>query len=278
MRILGRLAVVLGVLWLGVVVLGNMAEGWVIYPFDRREVAPIDVGLAGVSAQVVDVNGARLVVWSAAPKPGKPVIVYFHGNAGNLAGRAGRFQRFLDRGYGLIAPAYRGSSGSSGRASEDVLVEDAIAIFMDRIEVLGAEMAVPVVFYGESLGGAVAIALNSRLTAKLRADAIILEAPFTSIPALAEHHYPGTGDMAQKIDNTWHNLERAADLTPPLLVIHGTQDTLIPNDMGRQILAAAPSVEKQFFAVKNAGHTDLWRANTLPHLWQFIDAYALDLR
>ncbi|WP_127115057.1 alpha/beta hydrolase [Shimia sediminis] len=271
MRVLVRLFVVLLVLVLGTVVLGSMAERWVIYPFDPREVSPENVGLPEVAVQRLDINGASLVVWVADPKRGKPVILYFHGNAGNLANRKGRFQHFLNQGYGLIAPAYRGSSGSSGSPSEEVLIADAAALYVE----LDLSKR-PVVVYGESLGTAVSIALVETLAAP--PSAVILEAPFTSIPGLAGLHYPGTGSLAENLDNTWRSIDRASALTMPLLILHGTQDDLIPNEMGRQIFTAAPSREKDFHAVQGAGHTDLWRASTQARLWRFIDAYALDLR
>lgn len=271
MRVLVRVIVVLLVLGLGTVVLGNMAERWVIYPFTPTEVTPDSVGLPQIEARRIEVNGESLVVWTAPPKRGRPVVLYFHGNAGNLANRKARFRRFLDRGYGLVAPAYRGSSGSSGTPSEEALIADAIALY-SALDLKDQAVAI----YGESLGTAVSIALVEALATP--PQAVILEAPFTSIPALAEHHYPGTGSLAEKIDNTWSSLDRTGALTMPLLILHGTQDDLIPIEMGRQIFAAAPSREKDFHVVKGAGHTDLWRASTRSRLWRFIDAYALDLR
>ncbi|WP_299349913.1 alpha/beta hydrolase [uncultured Shimia sp.] len=273
MKILVRLVVILLVLGTGTVVLGNLAERWVIYPFDARAVAPADVGLNAIEARKITSDGADLVVWVAEPKRGKPVILYFHGNAGNLANRKGRFKHFLDRGYGLVAPAYRGSSGSSGTPSEDALIADAVTVHQAlRLK------DKPIAAYGESLGTAVVLGLLEALPEDARPQAVILEAPFTSIPALAEQHYPGTGELAEKIENTWRSFERAEALTMPLLILHGTRDDLIPIDMGRQIFAAAPSKEKDFHTVKGAGHTDLWRSGTMARMWRFIDAYALDLR
>ncbi len=134
--------------------------------------------------------------------------------------------------------------------------------------------------YGESLGAAVALSLIG--TPALHADkgfgppgGVVLEAPFTSIAALAEHLYPGTGKLAAKIDNTWRSLERAKSVSVPMMVIHGTKDELIPTEMGRQIYAAAPSKEKKLIIVKGAGHTDLWKPDTLSRLWRFIDQFAL---
>jgi uncharacterized protein len=57
-----------------------------------------------------------------------------------------------------------------------------------------------------------------------------------------------------------------------LLIMHGTQDELIPTNMGRTIAAAAPSQHKTLLIVPGAGHTDLWRNDTLPKLWNFLSA------
>ena len=104
--------------------------------------------------------------------------------------------------------------------------------------------------------------------------ALILEAPFTSVPDMAEMHYPGSGALAAKFDNQWPSLKRAKQVDVPLLVLHGTNDELIPIEMGRQIYAAAPSREKSFLTVSGGGHTDLWRPDTLPRLWHFVDQFA----
>lgn len=283
MRFLTRLVVMLLVLVLGTVVLGNMAERWVIYPFDPTRVAPADRGLVTVDETSFENDDETLVAWISPPKNGKPIVLYFHGNAGNLAARTARFQRFLARGYGLFAPAYRGSSGSSGTPSEQALRWDAETAYHSMFEHFPNLRAEQVVLYGESLGTAVALGLlNTPSTNSAKGygppAAVILEAPFTSIPALAEHHYPGTGSLAENLDNTWRSLDRATALTMPLLILHGTQDDLIPIEMGRQIFAAAPSKEKDFHVVQGAGHTDLWRASTQARLWRFIGAYTLDLR
>ncbi|MEQ9693829.1 alpha/beta hydrolase [Shimia sp. SDUM112013] len=266
MRMLIRVCLVLAALGLGTIALGNLAERWVIYPFDGTETSPGTLGLESITVERFALDGESLVVWTAPPAPGQPVIFYLHGNAGNLALRAGRFGRFLERGYGLLAMGYRGSSGSTGTPSEAALIADALAVYRDT--------RAPVVVYGESLGTAVAVAFVAALAGD-RPAAVVLEAPFTSIPDLAEHHYPGTRDLAARLENTWRSLDRAGALTMPLLVLHGDADTLIPIEQGRQIFSAAPSSDKDMITVKGAGHTDLWRSDILPRLWRFVDQFAL---
>lgn len=260
--------------------LSNAAERWLIYPMDATRVSPADAGLPQVREQIFESDGERLVVWTAPPQPGQPVILYFHGNAGNLAARAGRFRRFLRRGYGLIAPAYRGSSGSSGTPSQDALRQDADRLYGALDAMMAGIAAHQVVIYGESLGSTVAL----HLLAGDAADpshgagppgAVILEAPFTSVAALVGVHYPQLAPMADQLSNQWDSLGQISAVVTPLMILHGTQDALIPIEMGRQLYAAAPSEHKQFVQVQGGGHNDLWRSNVLPQIWSFIDAYLL---
>ncbi|MEP2533480.1 alpha/beta hydrolase [Shimia sp.] len=282
MRFLVRLLAICAILVLGTLALGSVAERWLIYPFDPTRTPPSEAGLAGVTENEIALGDETLIVWSTPPNPGQPVIFYLHGNAGNLANRAGRFRRFQERGYGLVALAYPGSTGSTGTPTQDNLNEAAQHIWRIRSELLPsayrASNPSTTLLYGESLGTTVAIHLNADETSQNSTtlpDAIILEAPFTSIAGLAEYHYPGTGDLAKNMQNQWDSLALADQLFQPLLIVHGTKDDLIPIEMGQQVFSAAPSRKKVFITVKGAGHTGLWRSDTLPRLWTFIDQFAL---
>ncbi|WP_353314799.1 alpha/beta hydrolase [Shimia sp. NS0008-38b] len=265
------------------VVAAPLAERLILYPFDKTRIAPAEVGLPEVTEHAVDSGGNTLIIWTAPPKKGHPVIFYLHGNAGNLANRAGRFRRFMDRGYGLIALAYPGSSGSTEAPSEDSLKRSAKLVWLEKHALLPLTLLPPssskTIVYGESLGAAVAIGLNASAASDHMkgvgpADAIILEAPFTSIKALAQHHYPALTPLQVYTDGQWDSLRWAAQLRHPLLVIHGTNDSLIPIEMGRQIFSAAPSGQKEFVEAPDAGHTGLWRTDTWPKLTRFIDQFA----
>jgi fermentation-respiration switch protein FrsA (DUF1100 family) len=253
---------------LGAVALGGLfgldrLEQSLVYPFDPARAVPPE----GLREVMFESGGQALVLWVARPEAGKPVILYFHGNAGNLAARAGRFQRFLERGYGVVAMGYRGSSGSSGRPTEEALSFDAARLFARIADHAGAA---PVVIYGESLGTGVAVAVLAR--GAREPAAVVLEAPFASVTDVALAGDPRLAPLVKRMKNRWDSLSRADALRAPLLVIHGTRDTLIPIEMGRALFAAAPATDKRFLAVKGAGHNDLWRSDTLPELWAFIDS------
>src|SRR5690349_22791944 len=74
-------------------------------------------------------DGEKIIVWHVPAKPGRPVILYFHGNGDYLAGFFPRFHDFIADGTGVVAPAYRGYSGSSGSPREEGLIADAVAAY-----------------------------------------------------------------------------------------------------------------------------------------------------
>ncbi|WP_294223534.1 alpha/beta hydrolase [uncultured Shimia sp.] len=250
------------------VVAAPLLERLMIYPLDDTRVSPADADLPTVTEEVFHHDGQALIVWTAPPAPGKPVIFYLHGNAGNLANRASRFDLLLQRGYGLVAPAYRGYSGSTGTPQEAAIIGDTVAIYDSIVR----PMKAPVVVYGESIGAAVTLGV---IEAGITPDAILLEAPYTSLKAMAAHHYPGNGGFTKHLSNQWDSLFRARRVTLPLLILHGTKDELIPIDMGRQIFTAAPSIQKEFVEAPGAGHTGLWRTDTWPKLTSYINQFAL---
>lgn len=272
-RLLSILTVLGFIGWLSL----DRIEALVIYPFDGTDVAPTDVGLPGVTARAFDTGGdtggETLVVWTAPPKPGKPVVFYLHGNAGNLANRAGRFRHFLARGYGLVAMAYRGSSGSSGTPTQAGITADVRALWAALHHFI--PNGAPVVIYGESLGTGVATValINSAVTKSRPPAALILESPYTSIFDVGRALYPTLAPYFPDLSSPWNSLAAAPAITLPLLVLHGTQDEMIPQAQGRAIFDAALSTDKQFLAVQGAGHTTLWRSDTLPALWRFIDRF-----
>ncbi len=255
----------------------SQLEQRMLYPFDSTRVSPSKLGLTNLKEVTFETEGAKLVTWVAPPRQGKPVILYFHGNAGNLALRAGRFRRFTERGYGLVAMAYRGSSGSSGTPSQKAITADVRTLYRNLERVLKTDA--PRVLYGESLGtGVVVVGLMSSVVRDAQKGAgppaaVVLEAPYTSVVDVALNMAPELAPLAKHLTSTWETLAAAAHLTTPLLVIHGTKDDLIPITQGRKVFNAAPARDKIFLEVKGANHNDLWRSDTLPAMWRFIDTY-----
>ena len=232
-----------------------------VYPFDATYVSPAPAGEPRLSeTSFATRDGERLVLWRAEAAAGKPTVLYFPGNAGGLQGRSDRFRHFIDQGFGLVAPAYRGSSGSTGRPEEQVLLEDARAVAR-------AEAGKPLVIYGESLGSAVAI----RLAAEGIGERIVLEAPFTSLPDLILAQHPAEA-LDHLITQRWESHRHVSKLTQPLLVVHGESDRLVPIEMGETIFEAAGTDDKRMMKIPEAGHTGIWTAEVQSAVFRFLAA------
>lgn len=237
----------------------------VVYPFDRTHSTPAAAGEARLSEQRINTaDGESLVVWTAPPGEARATVLYFTGNAGTLANRASRYGALIDRGFGVVAPAYRGSSGSSGRPSEEALTDDAQLVASSVAQLLGTTPGA-LVLYGESLGSAVAVKLASEGIG----DAVVLEAPFTSVPDLADIQYPGHG-MGELVTQIWDSRSRIAGVDAPLLIVHGTEDNLVPVTMGRELFETAPSRDKTFLPIEGAPHSGSWTAEGQRAIYAFL--------
>ncbi|MDR6264568.1 alpha/beta hydrolase [Roseobacter sp. N2S] len=239
----------------------------ILYPFDPTEVTPETAGEPRLTVKRLRTSDdEHLVIWVAPPKASKPTIIYFHGNAGNLALRTQRFNRMLDRGYGVVAMAYRGSSGSSGKPSETAVRSDTLALIKALPDLLGPQPQ-KLVYYGESLGSAVAV----QLAAIHPPSGLVLEAPFESIDAMARQRMP-VFPTSLGLHEHWNTLGTIPKITSPLLVMHGTMDTVVPYDQGLAVFEAAASKRKVWRGVKGVGHVGHWDVAGQKAIYRFIDS------
>lgn len=235
-------------------------ETTVIYPFDATHTSPATAGEPRlIETRFATGDGEMLVIWRVDARPGRPTLLYLPGNAGALKDRAERFSGLIDRGYGVTALAYRGSSGSTGTPDETLMTDDAQSVARS----LNAR---PLILYGESLGTAVAI----KLAGAGLGDAVILEAPFTSIVQLFENRYPHE-TLDDLITQKWDSLTGMPDVLQPLLILHGSDDKVVPIRMGRTLYAEAGSVEKSFVEIEGAGHAEEWTPQAQAALFDFLD-------
>ncbi len=209
---------------------------------------PADKGLAGVDVRSFEMaDGVHLTGWYARADAGKPSVLYFHGNAGNLSGRSKRFQTILASGFGLLATSYRGYPGSEGSPSERKLIADGLALY-DWLSRQNDQ----VVVLGESLGSGIAVAVAARRDAR----AVVLEAPYTAAVDIAAKQYPWM-PVGLLMEDQFRSRERIRDVSEPLLIVHGTDDEVIPVSHGRKLFALA-NEPKSLAIIEGAVHNDLW--------------------
>jgi fermentation-respiration switch protein FrsA (DUF1100 family) len=199
-------------------------------------------------------DGVRLHSWwcrRVAANPNEPVILFFHGNAGNLSHRAELMFDLASRvGSTVMVVGYRGYGRSEGRPSEDGLYADARAAWRFATVDRGVDPGRVVVF-GKSLGGAVAV----NLATETELAGLIVESSFTSIPDMAARHYPFVPKFV--IRTRMESLAKIGSIGCPLLVIHSQNDEVVPYELGRNLYEAAVE-PKTFYEVVGAGHNETW--------------------
>jgi fermentation-respiration switch protein FrsA (DUF1100 family) len=209
---------------------------------------PAAAGLPATEETVATSDGERVILWHAPPKDDQPVVIYFPGNAETLAMRAAHYRALIADGIGLIALSYRGYMGSTGSPTEPGLLRDAEAAYR-----FAAARYPPqrIALWGHSLGTGVAVALAaSRPVAKL-----VLEAPFTSTADVAASLFPFVPVHWLMLDQ-FRSDERIAQVTAPLLVLHGERDVVVPIRFGERLFALAHE-PKRFVRYPAGGHDDL---------------------
>jgi fermentation-respiration switch protein FrsA (DUF1100 family) len=244
-----------------------VARTWLIYPFNGAYETPAQAGEPRlVERKLATSDGESLIIWARPATGRKATIFYFHGNAGNLAGRAQRFDRLIDRGYGVVAMAYRGSSGSTGRPSEDVITEDSALARKNLTQLLGQAPKGKIIYYGESLGTGVA----TKLAVSYPPDALILEAPYTSVVDLAAAQMPFFPIRAV-LDQRWETDKHITKVTVPTLILHGTSDQVIPYRHGKAVLALSGAKHKRLKTIKGGNHLSAFSVEGQKSIYRFIE-------
>jgi uncharacterized protein len=208
-------------------------------------------------------DGEKVIVWHVPAKPGHPVILYFPGNGDFLAGAVSRFRAMTSDGSGLVALSYRGYAGSSGEPSEQGLLLDAAAAYAFTSARYGADR---IVAWGFSLGTGVAVAL----AASQPVGKLILEAPYTSTADVAALRFPLV-PIRWLMRDQFHSDDRIAQVTAPLLIMHGGRDRTVPVTLGVRLFSAAHE-PKQFVKFLEGGHDNLDNYGAIETARDFIHA------
>jgi fermentation-respiration switch protein FrsA (DUF1100 family) len=226
--------------------------------FPEREVAqaPSDLGLPYRDLHFGTSDGERLHAWwiTSERSPGSGHILLCHGNGGNIGDRLIDADLLCGAGFNVLLFDYRGYGRSTGRPDEEGTYRDALAA---RAALLAQPECDPtrVVYLGESLGGAIALALA--LEAPPRG--LVLQSAFTSLRSVAHHHYPVLPSVV--VPDAYPSARRIARLRAPLLLLHGDRDEVVPLSEGRALFEAAPE-PKQMHVFEGLGHSDLVNAGT----------------
>jgi fermentation-respiration switch protein FrsA (DUF1100 family) len=205
-----------------------------------------DVGFSATDGCKIS---GRYISFSA---PAKGVILFCHGNAGNLGDREDSVSVFLSLGFHVLIFDYRGYGNSKGFPSPEGTAADVAGAFQ-WLKKKGYE-AEDILLWGRSLGGAVAVQL-----ARVHAPgALVLESTFSSLKDIAAHFYPWLPVKYFPLSG-YGSIDSVSAFTFPVLVIHSKEDDVIPYEFGRKLYEAVPSSVRSFLEISgshNTGHSD----------------------
>jgi fermentation-respiration switch protein FrsA (DUF1100 family) len=196
-------------------------------------------------------DGARLFGWYVEGAERRAVLLWCHGNAGNIIHRLDNLARLHRLGLSVFLFDYRGYGRSEGSPSEDGLYQDALGAYAYLVQ---RRRTPPeqIVIFGRSLGAAVA----GDLAVRRPAAGLILESAFPSVGAVAKAHYFGL-PVHWLLGSDFNLVDRLKRLSLPKLIVHGDQDEIIPLELGKQVFDLAKE-PKSFYVVPGADHNSLY--------------------
>lgn len=221
------------------------------FPSRVLEQTPAEAGLRYTDVAFETEDGERLHAWwIPTPKPSALAhVLHLHGNAGNISSRVDEAKLLAEAGLDVFLFDYRGYGRSTGSPDEEGTYRDARAARAALLRQKGVDPA-RVLYLGESLGGAVGLALALESPPR----GLVLRSTFTSVKDMARLHYPIVPGFM--VVDAYPGLARIARLRAPVLVIHGDRDDIVPLSHGEALFAAAAG-PKAMRVFPGLGHNDL---------------------
>ncbi|MBI3610911.1 MAG: alpha/beta hydrolase [Nitrospirae bacterium] len=244
---------------------------FIFHPSREIEATPESVGLAYEDVYFKTADGVRLNGWFI-PAPGSPdVMIWFHGNAGNISHRVDNLRRVYDElGVSAFIFDYREYGRSEGSVSEAGTYRDAEAA-LDYLKSRTGLNADRMIYFGRSLGAAIAV----ELALKAPPRALILESPMTSIREMARKVMPYL-PVGFLINTEYDSLSKIGRIHVPILILHGDRDEVVPFEQGKKMFAAA-NPPKEFYVIPGASHNDTYLVGGKPY-WETWRKFLRDLK
>ncbi len=234
--------------------LGNLCTGplqhWFIFRPTRLDQGYKFIFEAGYEELFIETpDGGRLnALWFRTDSVPRGVVLYFHGNAGDLQ-RWGHLHQFFRRqGYDFLVYDYRGYGKSTGKRSQAIMYEDALAMYRFVRQHYPPEK---ILLYGRSLGTTFA----SRVAATEQAKMLILETPFYSMTNLFYTYYPFLPHIFF-FRYTFPSNEHLQKVHMPIVIFQGTDDLVVPYRCSARLKPLLKD-EDTFFTIPGGGHNNL---------------------
>lgn len=194
-------------------------------------------------------DGARINALHFRVENPRGVVVYFHGNAGDLSRWGEIVSIFPKLGYDAFVMDYRTYGKSTGKLSEEALLSDGQMAY-DYVAKQYPEK--DILIYGRSLGSGIATYLASRN----KPGQLLLEAPFYSLIHEAKNRFPII-PVQWLMNYSLPSYQYIQEANCPITIIHGTSDNVIPFASGNDLFQVIPGNNKELVVIPGGGHNDL---------------------
>ncbi len=194
-------------------------------------------------------DNLKLQTYLFKNKNSKKIVIFFHGNAGNLNHRISDALKLFKMNLNVLLVSYRGYAKSEGSPSEKGIYLDGFAALNYVKNNLNFKTKY-IYLYGRSIGSTVAV----HIAQNIKLAGVILISPLTSGKEIAQSL--NIGLILSFSENPFNSLKKIKNIKSPVLFIHGDRDNIIPYSMGKKLFNNCPT-DKKFITIKNAGHNDL---------------------
>jgi fermentation-respiration switch protein FrsA (DUF1100 family) len=231
-------------------------------PMRAVSYTPTDVGLGFEAVSLTTSDGVTLAGWYVPAAEAERTVLFCHGNAGNISHRLDSLKIFHELGLNCLIVDYRGYGDSTGKPTEIGTKIDILAGFQWLIEEKGMRPE-EIILFGRSLGGSIA----ATIARDINPAGLVLESAFTSFDDVGAHYYPWLPVRLFSRFN-YNTVEAVKQVTCSVLVIHSSDDEIIPYKFGQEIFAAA-NEPKQFADLKGTHNEGFYNHNGLyKQIWQ----------
>ncbi len=227
----------------------------IFFPSKEIELKPDSLGLAFEDIYFYTSDQRRLNGWFVPANGNKKVLLFFHGNAGNISHRLDSITTFNKLGLGIFIIDYRGYGLSLGRPTEKGIYLDAQAAY-DYLLSKKNIKAGSIIVYGESLGAQAAVDLAS----KNKVAALILEEAFPSAKDMSAAIYPFLPTIFLSIK--FDSIGKIRKISCPKLIIHSRNDEIVPFRLGKKLYEAAAE-PKEFLELRGGHNTCIFDSHDL---------------
>lgn len=236
----------LAFLYCGILALLYLAQDSLIFPAPSASVETLPEYAAFEEMQTSD--GTLLRHVRLRGDEGAPKLMFFHGNGALASYEIERGRILQENGFDVLLVEYRGYGGSGGTASADAILKDSLEVY----DWYSSDENDWVFLYGHSLGSGIASYVASQRPSKYLA----LEAPFTKLSDIAASNYP-MFPVRSLLKHEIATQDYLATIKTPVLIIHGTNDRVVPYHFGEALYQTLDAENTVFQSVDEAGHNNL---------------------